>query len=175
MVLLLYDSLPVFQCDVYGIATQLIIQVAKDIFNLISVIIHSFQNYHEAQELTDDDIKSIAALSDMKHFRSVLDEILIPRVVGTPDHEKVGNFIVGEMRGLGWNVEEDIFTADTPVFGPLNFRNIIATLNPDADRYLLLACHYDSKYTREHIFLGKFFMYLEDPGRRYFNLTISNF
>ncbi|RVE45920.1 hypothetical protein evm_009393 [Chilo suppressalis] len=110
--------------------------------------------FHEPQDLTDQQIKDIAKLSDMDHFRSILNEILIPRVVGTANHEKVGNFIVKQMRDLGWDVTENIFPDQTPVFGTLNFRNIIAKLNPSADRYLVLACHYDSKYTREHVFVG---------------------
>ncbi|XP_047517974.1 glutaminyl-peptide cyclotransferase-like isoform X1 [Pieris napi] len=112
------------------------------------------KNVHEALELTDDDIKNIAKLSNKQDFREVLDKILIPRVVGTPNHKKVGDYIVDEMKNLGWDVTEDIFPDKTPVFGTLNFRNIIAKLNPNADRYLVLACHYDSKYTREHDFLG---------------------
>lgn len=58
------------------------------------------------------------------------------------------------MKGLGWTVESDIFQADTPVFGKLKFENIIAKLNPNARRYLALACHFDSKYTRERDFIG---------------------
>ncbi|CAK1546967.1 unnamed protein product [Leptosia nina] len=112
------------------------------------------KNVHEAQELTDDDIKNLANLSDEEHLREVLNEILIPRVVGTPNHEKVGNYIVKQMKDMGWDVTEDVFADTTPVFGTLNFRNIIAKLNPRADRYLVLACHYDSKYTREHVFVG---------------------
>lgn len=112
------------------------------------------KNFHEAQELTDQHIKDIAKLSNIDHFKTVLNEILIPRVVGTPNHEKVGNYIVNQMRGLGWDVTENVFADQTPVFGTLNFKNIIAKLNPDADRYLVLACHYDSKYTREHVFIG---------------------
>ncbi|XP_059059130.1 glutaminyl-peptide cyclotransferase-like [Achroia grisella] len=112
------------------------------------------KNFHEAKELTDNDIKSIAKMSNIDAFKSILDEILIPRVVGTPNHEKVGNYISNEMRNLGWDVTENVFPDQTPVFGTLNFKNIIAKLNPDADRYLVLACHYDSKYTREHVFVG---------------------
>ncbi|XP_061720598.1 glutaminyl-peptide cyclotransferase-like [Cydia pomonella] len=112
------------------------------------------KNFHEAQELTDQDIKNIAAMSDITHFRTVLDKIMIPRVVATPNHGKVNKFIKKEMSSLGWNVTEDAFDDHTPVFGTLRFKNIIATLNPNADRYLVLACHYDSKYTREHVFIG---------------------
>lgn len=123
------------------------------IFTEISVSL--IQDFHEAYDLTDNDVKNIAKMSDMKHFKEVLNEILIPRVVGTPNHEKVGNYISKQMRDLGWDITEDVFPDHTPVFGTLNFKNIIAKLNPDADRYLVLACHYDSKYTREHVFIGE--------------------
>ncbi|KAL0840937.1 hypothetical protein ABMA28_014733 [Loxostege sticticalis] len=112
------------------------------------------KNFHQALELTDQNVRDIAKLSDLDHFKTVLNEILIPRVVGTPNHEKVGNYIVSQMRGLGWDITENVFPDKTPVFGTLNFKNIIAKLNPNADRYLVLACHYDSKYTREHVFVG---------------------
>jgi glutaminyl-peptide cyclotransferase len=58
------------------------------------------------------------------------------------------------MQGLGWSVESDPFEEDTPIFGRLQFENIVATLNPKARRYLVLACHYDSKYFRENAFVG---------------------
>ncbi|XP_053608049.1 glutaminyl-peptide cyclotransferase-like [Plodia interpunctella] len=112
------------------------------------------KNFHEAHELSENDVIALANLSDMTNFKAILDEILIPRVVGTPNHEKVGNYISNQMRGLGWDVTENVFPDNTPIFGTLNFKNIIAKLNPDADRYLVLACHYDSKYTREHVFVG---------------------
>lgn len=58
------------------------------------------------------------------------------------------------MRDLGWTIETDLFEANTPIFGKLEFENIIAKLNPNAKRYLALACHFDSKYTREGNFVG---------------------
>lgn len=48
------------------------------------------------------------------------------------------------MKNNGWTVELDKFKARTPK-GILNMTNIIATLNPMADRYMVIACHYDSK------------------------------
>lgn len=59
------------------------------------------------------------------------------------------------MSKLNWNIDVDEFEDKTPKFGVLKFRNIIATLNPDADRYLVLACHYDSKYFENEVFVGK--------------------
>jgi glutaminyl-peptide cyclotransferase len=53
------------------------------------------------------------------------------------------------MKSMGWHVGTDNFTDWTPVLGNLEFSNIIATLNPKAERYLLLSCHYDSKYFKD--------------------------
>ncbi len=54
-------------------------------------------------------------------------------------------FIVGEMQGLGWSVELDSFVEPKTIVGQVPFHNIIATLDPEAPRRLVLACHYDSK------------------------------
>lgn len=58
------------------------------------------------------------------------------------------------MRSFGWSIESDRFFDKTPNFGELEFENIITRLNPNATRYLVLSCHYDSKYTREGDFVG---------------------
>ena len=50
------------------------------------------------------------------------------------------------MRSLGWTVEEDQFRQNT-VIGNVEFTNVIATLDPNAPRRMVLACHYDSKVT----------------------------
>lgn len=136
----------------------------KRICNHVLPITLHFQSLHQAQELTDQQIAELSGLSDQKHFRSVLDKILVPRVVGTANHKAVGDFIISEMKKLGWETTEDAFTDRTPI-GNLNFRNIVAKLNPQADRFLMLACHYDSKYYREHAFVGEcIFFVAEVPG-----------
>ena len=48
------------------------------------------------------------------------------------------------MEGLNWDVKLDKFKQNT-VIGEREFTNIIATLNPNAPRRLVIACHYDSK------------------------------
>ena len=48
------------------------------------------------------------------------------------------------MKDLEWDVKVDEFENPTPL-GPRKFTNIISTLDPDAERRLVLACHYDSK------------------------------
>ena len=54
-------------------------------------------------------------------------------------------FIKEQFENLNWTVALDEFDQVTP-FGMKRFTNIIATLNPNAKRRLILAAHYDSKY-----------------------------
>lgn len=126
-------------------------------------------------ELAAHRFSKIADLTNLDHFNEVLDRIMVPRVVGTDEHggfcvktnflevlltkknyftERVKDFIVAKFRELEWDVELDEFVDDTPIFKDLLFTNIIATLNPKAERFLLLACHYDSKYFKNEEFLG---------------------
>lgn len=72
--------------------------------------------------------------------------ILVPRVVGSDGWKNVQNFIVDELKSMDMTVELDTFYDNTPIFGRLNFVNIIGRINPNADRFLVLAAHYDSKY-----------------------------
>lgn len=74
---------------------------------------------------------------DLNSFKTYLNGILIPRVPGTPGHDQVRDFIVNEMRQLGWTVTTDKFVARVPApFKKLPFENVIATLNPNAERFL---------------------------------------
>ncbi|XP_050306313.1 glutaminyl-peptide cyclotransferase-like isoform X2 [Anthonomus grandis grandis] len=116
--------------------------------------LRKIQRTHTPQRLTNGDIKQLAALSNVTHLNQAIDNILIPRVVGTKNHEKVFKYISSELENLGWDVEVDEFQEDTPNFGRLTFKNIIGSLNPDADRFLVLACHYDSKYFANQVFVG---------------------
>ncbi|XP_064090175.1 glutaminyl-peptide cyclotransferase-like isoform X2 [Macrobrachium nipponense] len=108
---------------------------------------------HQGLGLSDEELRAIAGMSDMNHFKAVLDPIMIPRVVGTENHAKVRKHLIDTMKGLGWTVEEDVFDSNTPV-GRKTFTNVIATLDPHAPRHLVLACHYDSKIDREGTFIG---------------------
>ncbi|XP_066250696.1 glutaminyl-peptide cyclotransferase-like [Euwallacea similis] len=116
--------------------------------------LRKLQQNHTPQRLTNSEIKHLAGLSDINYFNTAIDNILIPRVVGTENHEVVYNYITSELEKLGWNVDVDEFEAETPNFGRLTFKNIVGALNPVADRFLVLACHYDSKYFENEVFVG---------------------
>lgn len=103
--------------------------------------------------MTTDQLNYVASLTNMQSFDAILDPILLPRVVGTTNHALVRQYLIAQMKSVGWNVETDQFSSNTP-HGRKQFENVIATLDPNAPRRLVLACHYDSKYTREGTFIG---------------------
>ena len=70
--------------------------------------------------------------------------LLRVRVPGTNGHRYAKEFIISRLRTYGWTVEFDKFVDVTPL-GNKTFTNIIATLNPSANRRLALAAHYDTK------------------------------
>lgn len=111
------------------------------------------KSIHQAKTLNVDQLKYISSLSNMQGFDVTLDPILIPRVVGTPNHALVRQYIVNQMASLNWEIETDQFSSNTP-HGRKTFENVIATLDPKAPRRLVLACHYDSKYSKDGQFIG---------------------
>jgi glutaminyl-peptide cyclotransferase len=112
------------------------------------------QASHVPLEVANHKVANLVKLSNVNHFNEVLDNILVPRVVGTPGHDKVRDYIVKTMKALNWDVSLDTFQDKTPNMGTLTFDNIIAKLNPKAERYLMIACHYDSKWFADREFLG---------------------
>ncbi|XP_043248891.1 glutaminyl-peptide cyclotransferase isoform X1 [Colletes gigas] len=112
------------------------------------------KHYHKPITLSGNQIHELSDLSNVGHMEEILDNICVVRIVGTSEHARVKNYIKKSMQDLNWTLESDVFDDHTPTFGTLQFENIIAKLNPNAKRYLTLACHYDSKYNAERNFVG---------------------
>ncbi|XP_037096458.1 glutaminyl-peptide cyclotransferase [Syngnathus acus] len=111
---------------------------------------------HQAVTLTPSEIQTALTHTDLtKMWQRDLRPLLVTRYPGSPGSRAVQQHIKATLGslGAGWEVTEDTFTSQTP-YGPLPFTNIIATLNPSAKRRLVLACHYDSKYYHQQVFLG---------------------
>ncbi|XP_069918108.1 glutaminyl-peptide cyclotransferase-like protein isoform X2 [Oryctolagus cuniculus] len=89
----------------------------------------------------------VGQLDLQRLWGTFLRPLLVVRAPGTPGSLQVRKFLEATLRTLaaGWHVELDPFTASTPL-GPLDFGNVVATLDPGAARHLTLACHYDSKF-----------------------------
>ncbi|XP_074593933.1 glutaminyl-peptide cyclotransferase-like isoform X2 [Brevipalpus obovatus] len=110
---------------------------------------------HPIKQLGANDIRTLVRQTpdQFVNFNQTLDKILVVRVPGTEAHRHVKEFINETMTELGYTVEEDAFSANTP-HGTKPFTNIIATLNPKACKRIILACHYDSKYYPGNKFVG---------------------
>jgi glutaminyl-peptide cyclotransferase len=121
---------------------------------------------HKFKSLNNSQMEKIAARTNEALLRSYIDSIMIPRIPGTPGHERVQAFITSTMHNLGWYITQDSFEQQTP-HGFKSFNNIIATLpltgatsgsSPGRAvlpvRRLTVACHYDSKYFRDHEFVA---------------------
>ncbi|HTS36025.1 MAG TPA: M28 family metallopeptidase [Candidatus Solibacter sp.] len=66
-----------------------------------------------------------------------------PRPLGTANHKKVEEYLGGRLKGD--QVEDDVFTADTPV-GKFPVHNIIAKFPGTKDGIIIVASHYDTNY-----------------------------
>ncbi|KDQ61156.1 hypothetical protein JAAARDRAFT_124587 [Jaapia argillacea MUCL 33604] len=103
------------------------------------------------EELSVQAVESLVSLRDsVKNIdptdpSSHLSRILIPRPADSDNNTLVRNYIVSTLKALNWEVEEDIFTDDTP-YGTKRFTNVIATKDPSASRRVILSAHFDSKY-----------------------------
>lgn len=100
---------------------------------------------HRAKAIDDTSLWNInKKLGDIEGIHNILSKILIHRIPGTPNHDIVRQYIVDYMNDSGWSTEQSELHDVTP-HGRMKFTNIISRLNPNAKRYLTLACHYDSK------------------------------
>lgn len=106
----------------------------------------------QAAELEPHLVKKVAELSNEGHFKEMLSGILKPRVVGTPGHDEVNAFIKKSIPS-SWTVTTDRFDENTPM-GMKTFENIMAMSSPNAENYLVLSAHYDSKYFANGAFVG---------------------
>ena len=90
-------------------------------------------------------------------FRDVQQLVAIgPRVSGTPALTNAANYIASQLKAAGLEVEDQEFTAPTPV-GPVRFHNIVGktrTGNGGAGKVIILGSHFDTKFFPDFKFVG---------------------
>ncbi|CAG0878950.1 unnamed protein product [Cyprideis torosa] len=74
-----------------------------------------------------------------------------PRVVGSSSHRSVREFIAKQLQDSGYIVvierhSEQIPLVDSGLPRSVEFASVVATLNPQAERQIVLAAHYDTLY-----------------------------
>jgi glutaminyl-peptide cyclotransferase len=123
-----------------------------------ATVLNEISGYRKITRNADSQSKEQSFKTDL------LDPFLIARPVGSDNHKKVQEFIIEFFQKLDWNVTLDVSTQPTPVFPPAagdqariknrTFTNIIATLDIEAPRKLVIAAHYDSKILANGEFIG---------------------
>lgn len=88
------------------------------------------------------------AFEDLKHMVA-----FGPRTAGSPALAKTRQWIEGQLAAAGIKVDEDKFTASTPV-GPIDMANLIVRV-PGASPNVVIVCgHYDTKRFDQFKFVG---------------------
>lgn len=72
-----------------------------------------------------------------------------PRVPGTDAHKATRKWLVEKLKRAGASVTEQTFKAKTSTIGDVRAANIIASFNPGYTRRVLLAAHWDTRYTAD--------------------------
>jgi glutaminyl-peptide cyclotransferase len=86
-------------------------------------------------------LPSIDAARAMRYTREAT--AFGPRPIGSANHKKLEQYIYAHLKGD--QVEDDLFTADTPA-GKFPVRNIIAKFPGTRDGIIVVAGHYDTNY-----------------------------
>jgi hypothetical protein len=68
-----------------------------------------------------------------------------PRVPGTPGHAATQAWIQETLEGYGWTVQQQDFQAKTYDGLAWDLTNLIASYNPQANKRILLAAHWDTR------------------------------
>ncbi|XP_069765998.1 glutaminyl-peptide cyclotransferase-like isoform X2 [Narcine bancroftii] len=103
---------------------------------------------HKPKNIMSSQVRHFSSLIDFHRLWNVfLGPMLIERYPGSEGIVFVRQHIKGQLESLSahWTLELDTFEDKTPL-GRRSFSNLVATLDPSAQRRLVLACHYDSKY-----------------------------
>jgi len=89
----------------------------------------------------------------MEHVRAQV--ALGPRPPGSPALQRCREYITAQMKSFGYEVEEDVFTANTP-YGPVEMKNLIARRSnaKEGKGVILLGSHYDTKLMKNMNFVG---------------------
>lgn len=113
---------------------------------------------HSVEVMSDDYAKNIYEISNNSNLNvpdgKLLAPFLVERLVDTPSHKEVQEFMVNHFTKLNWDIEKDEFIDDTTPFGSKKFTNYIFTKNKQASHRIVLAAHYDSKFFENQVFIG---------------------
>jgi glutaminyl-peptide cyclotransferase len=103
--------------------------------------------------MPDDGPSSAPSINSSRAMQFVKDIVAFgPRPIGSANHKRVEAYLASRLKGD--QVEDDVFTADTPE-GKFPVHNIIAKFPGTRDGIVVIASHYDTNYPlRNTSFVG---------------------
>jgi glutaminyl-peptide cyclotransferase len=91
-------------------------------------------------------IRTVPAFSADSAYHFVEQQVAFgPRVPNTRSHRETGDYLIRKLKDFGASVRAQEFQATSFDGHPLNLRNIIASFNPDVQKRILLASHWDTR------------------------------
>ncbi|XP_017012351.2 glutaminyl-peptide cyclotransferase [Drosophila takahashii] len=105
--------------------------------SVVYVVLNTLLLRWAAEEL------ALIFFDDEEHFNETLAELLKPRYVGSPGHSEVRDFIEKELERMGFSILRNDF------YEGANFTNLAGFWNMEAEQFMLLTCHYDSKEPKD--------------------------
>jgi len=95
-----------------------------------------------------------ASISGAKAMEYVQAQVAFgPRPPGSSALQQCREYISGQLRGWGYQIDEDAFDADTP-YGSIRMVNLIAHKVAGSSGVIAFATHYDTKYMGDKNFVG---------------------
>lgn len=94
------------------------------------------------------------SVSGAKAMEYVMAQVAFgPRPPGSPALQKCREYITGQLRGWGYQIDEDAFDVETP-YGSKKMVNLIARKGAGGKGVIAFATHYDTKYMGDKNFVG---------------------
>ena len=97
---------------------------------------------------------AVSALSGEKAMEHVRTQVAFgPRPAGSDALDKTRQYLIKQLEGYGYQIEQDAFDAATP-YGPKGMVNLVAHKGFGAGNIIAFASHYDTKYFESFRFVG---------------------
>jgi hypothetical protein len=127
--------------------TQKIALILLSIFILSGVVIY-FKSCQKPTEIPTEDVLLIPspdfkADSAYAYVKTQVD--FGPRVPNTKAHRDCGDYLIAKLKQFGCEVISQNFVATKYDGTKMNARNIIGSINPKAEKRILLTAHWDSR------------------------------
>ena len=126
----------------------MVMRIKRNYFILIGFLLIGcgVKQEEKSTEITASDFITVPRFNADSAYSFVATQVSFgPRVPGTAAHDKAQDYFVSQFKGYGASVIVQEFEAVTFDRQRLKLKNIIASFNPDKQKRILLAAHWDTR------------------------------